>query len=108
MAKGSKQATAEAEAQEQAPAPSFEGALDRLEGTVDRLEAGELPLEEALELFESGVKLARQCAETLDAAERRIEILVEGREDDRSEPFDAVTGEEGDEEGDEEDEAFDE
>lgn len=58
---------------------SFEGALDQLERTVTRLETGEMPLEEALEVFESGVKLSRQCNETLEAAERRIEILVADR-----------------------------
>ena len=58
---------------------SFEGALERLERTVSRLEAGEMPLEEAMELFESGVRFSRQCHETLQAAERRIEILVADR-----------------------------
>ena len=62
-----------------APA-SFESALEQLEGTVARLEEGEMPLEEALELFESGVKLSRQCSTTLEEAERRIEILVSDRE----------------------------
>ena len=61
------------------PALSFEGALEQLETTVARLESGEMPLEEALELFEAGVKLSRQCNETLEAAERRIEILVADR-----------------------------
>lgn len=59
---------------------SFEGALQQLEETVGRLEGGEMPLEESLELFEAGVKLSRQCNETLEAAERRIEILVADRE----------------------------
>ena len=58
---------------------SFEGALDQLERTVSRLEAGEMPLEEALELFEAGVNLSRRCDATLDAAERRIEILIADR-----------------------------
>ena len=58
---------------------SFEGALLQLEETVGRLESGEMPLEESLELFEAGVKLSRQCNETLEAAERRIEILVADR-----------------------------
>lgn len=62
------------------PTPaSFETALEQLEGTVARLEEGEMPLEEALELFESGVRLSRQCATTLEDAERRIEILVADR-----------------------------
>ena len=58
---------------------SFENALEQLEATVAQLEEGEMPLEEALELFESGVKLSRQCSTTLEEAERRIEILVADR-----------------------------
>lgn len=58
---------------------SFEGALDQLEETVAQLEEGEMPLEAALELFEAGVKLSRQCGATLEAAERRIEVLVADR-----------------------------
>jgi exodeoxyribonuclease VII small subunit len=71
---------------------SFEGALERLEETVSRLESGEMPLEEALELFESGVALSRRCSATLEAAERRIEILIADRSDasgaESSEAFD--------------------
>ena len=54
----------------------FEVALARLEALVDRLERGELELEESLAVFEEGVTLTRYCAEQLDAAERRIEVLV--------------------------------
>jgi exodeoxyribonuclease VII small subunit len=61
------------------PPPSFESALEQLEGSVARLEEGEMPLEEALEIFEAGVKLSRQCQSTLEDAERRIEILVADR-----------------------------
>jgi exodeoxyribonuclease VII small subunit len=61
---------------------SFEGALEELEGTVARLEQGEMPLEDALELFEKGVRLSRHCTATLEAAERRIEILMADREED--------------------------
>lgn len=64
-----------------AQAPTFEEALVELEGIVDRLEDGELELEQALLAFEDGVRLSRQCAAQLDAAEQRVEILVrEGRE----------------------------
>jgi exodeoxyribonuclease VII small subunit len=69
---------------------SFEGALEQLEDTVGRLEEGEMPLEEALELFEAGVRLSRQCTTTLETAEKRIEILVADRGQDvglKSEPF---------------------
>jgi len=55
---------------------AFEGALDELEGLVERLESGELPLEEALRDFERGVGLSRRCAELLERAERRIDELV--------------------------------
>ncbi|MEZ7978366.1 MAG: exodeoxyribonuclease VII small subunit [Myxococcota bacterium] len=66
---------------------SFEGALEQLETTVGRLEEGEMPLEEALELFETGVTLSRQCTATLEAAEKRIEILVADRGGDRTQSF---------------------
>jgi exodeoxyribonuclease VII small subunit len=55
---------------------AFEGALDELEGLVDRLEAGDLALEQALATFERGVALSRRCAELLDRAEQRIDELV--------------------------------
>ncbi|HEY8123436.1 MAG TPA: exodeoxyribonuclease VII small subunit [Myxococcota bacterium] len=67
---------------------SFESAMERLEGIVDRLESGELPLEEALAAFEEGVALSRRCAGELDAAERRIEVLVEQGGALATEPFD--------------------
>lgn len=66
---------------------SFERALERLEAIVEDLERGELPLEEALAAFEEGVGLSRRCAETLDAAERRIEVLA--GENGETRPFEA-------------------
>jgi exodeoxyribonuclease VII small subunit len=65
-----------AESAADASAGSFEASLDDLERIVDRLESGDLPLEAALAAFEEGVVLTRRCAEQLDAAERRIEVLV--------------------------------
>ena len=53
----------------------FEGALEQLEDLVERLEGGDLPLDQALEAFEQGVALTRQCAERLADAERRVELL---------------------------------
>jgi exodeoxyribonuclease VII small subunit len=58
------------------PPIAFEAALAQLEEVVDRLEGGELDLEVALASFEQGVRLTRQCAEQLDTAERRIEVLM--------------------------------
>lgn len=54
----------------------FEECLTRLEQIVTALEAGNLPLEDSLKVFEEGVTLARQCSRYLDDAERRIEILA--------------------------------
>ena len=55
---------------------SFEKSLTELEQIVVKLEDGDLPLEESLELFEKGIKLSRDCRERLSKAERRIEILM--------------------------------
>ena len=57
-------------------AKTFEQSLDDLEKIVKQLEDGDLPLEKSLELFESGVKLSRECRERLTNAERRIEMLM--------------------------------
>jgi exodeoxyribonuclease VII small subunit len=55
---------------------SFELALKELEGIVKQLETGEAKLEEALQLFERGVKLTKYCSQKLDEAEKKIEMLV--------------------------------
>lgn len=54
---------------------TFEEALTRLEDIVARLEAGDLPLEESLALFEEGQRLAALCGQLLDQAELRLETL---------------------------------
>jgi exodeoxyribonuclease VII small subunit len=58
------------------PTESFESCLDRLEKIVKQLENGNLPLEQALQLFEEGMKLSESCRRQLDSAESRIEMLV--------------------------------
>jgi exodeoxyribonuclease VII small subunit len=55
---------------------NFEKALARLENIVAELEKGELALEEALKLFEEGIKISRFCSSKLDEAERKVEILL--------------------------------
>ena len=55
---------------------SFETSLAELEKIVAKIENGDLPLEESLELFEKGIKLSRECRTRLTNAERRIEILM--------------------------------
>jgi exodeoxyribonuclease VII small subunit len=59
-----------------AEAPSFETALKQLEEIVQRLEKGELALEESLKLYEDGIRLSRLCHAKLEEAEGRIEQLV--------------------------------
>jgi exodeoxyribonuclease VII small subunit len=54
----------------------FEEALSHLERVVDRLEQGDLELEESLAAFEEGVRLSKRCVVLLDTAEQRIEILI--------------------------------
>lgn len=58
----------------------FEQALAQLEKLVERLERGDLPLEEALKDFERGVELTRQCQNALKSAQQRVEILLAGDE----------------------------
>jgi exodeoxyribonuclease VII small subunit len=58
---------------------TFESSLEELEKRVRALEAGDVPLEDALRLFEEGVALARGCHEQLDAAEERVAALVRGQ-----------------------------
>jgi exodeoxyribonuclease VII small subunit len=54
----------------------FESAMKALEEIVGKLEAGDLPLEQALALFEEGVQISKFCNSKLDVAERRVEILL--------------------------------
>jgi exodeoxyribonuclease VII small subunit len=67
--------------------PSFEAALEQLEAIVDRLEQGDLALEDALRAFEAGVALTRRCAKQLTDAERRIDVLVREGESWVTRPF---------------------
>ncbi len=56
--------------------PDFEQALSELEQLVERLERGDLPLDEALKTFERGVVLTRHCQSSLKAAQQKVEILM--------------------------------
>jgi exodeoxyribonuclease VII small subunit len=55
---------------------SFEAGLEQLESIVKEMESGELPLERALELYETGMKLSESCRKQLEAAETRVELLT--------------------------------
>jgi exodeoxyribonuclease VII small subunit len=55
----------------------FESAIAELDSIVKRMEEGDLTLEKSMELYERGLQLSKFCHSTLEAAERRIEILNE-------------------------------
>jgi exodeoxyribonuclease VII small subunit len=68
--------------------PTFEKAIGDLEKIVQALEAGDLPLEKALEKFESGIKLSRYCSAKLDEAEKRVTLLLSAENGEPTEaPF---------------------
>ncbi len=56
---------------------TFEAVYTQLEETVRQLEEGGLPLDEAIALFEEGMRLAQRCRELLDGAELRVSTLSE-------------------------------
>lgn len=72
----------------------FEDTLGALEGIVRRLEAGDLPLEDAIRLYEEGVALAREGHEQLEATERRIALLARGPTGIEERPLDTLPSQE--------------
>jgi len=56
--------------------PDFEHSLARLEEIVRKLESANLPLDDAMKLFEEGMQLSRECQKQLEQAEARVEILL--------------------------------
>jgi exodeoxyribonuclease VII small subunit len=68
--------------------PSFEESLKKLESIVDKLEKGDLSLEESLHLFEEGVGLSAACKKELEEAEGKVQILIKQRDGTlKAEPF---------------------
>ncbi len=67
--------------------PSFEAGLTELETVVKELENGDLPLEQAIALFEKGVGLSDRCRLQLEEAETRVEILLRKNGQIKAEPF---------------------
>ena len=58
-------------------APDFEQSLADLQALVERLESGELSLEDSLTAFEQGIGLTRECQAALSQAEQKVQILLE-------------------------------
>jgi exodeoxyribonuclease VII small subunit len=71
------------------PKLDFEKAMHDLEELVERLEQGDLPLEESLAAFERGVMLTRSCQTALKEAEQKVEILLKKAGEPTVEDFDA-------------------
>ncbi|QKG84225.1 exodeoxyribonuclease VII small subunit [Kroppenstedtia pulmonis] len=65
----------------------FEEAMEKLEGVVEQLESGDVPLEKAIQLFEQGMKLSRICGAKLERLEQQVEILVQENGDWVKKPF---------------------
>ena len=75
---------------------SFESALAEFEALVEKMERGDLSLEESVSAYERGVALHRYCEDALSTAERKLRILAEGSgrdgEQDALRPFDEEAG----------------
>ena len=69
------------------PVADFEKSLAELESLVEKLESGELPLEESMKQFERGIQLARSCQKALKDAELKVQQLVEKDGVDQFEDF---------------------
>ena len=77
------------------PEPGFDHILTRLREVVQRLESGELTLEQSLAIYEEGVQLARKGQQLLASAEKRVEILVSTAGGVEVAPFDPKVTEPG-------------
>ena len=69
--------------------PDFEQSLTDLQILVERLENGELSLEDSLSAFEQGIGLTRDCQAALSQAEQKVQILLERNGELEEAPFDA-------------------
>jgi exodeoxyribonuclease VII small subunit len=67
-------------AKKDAEKQKFEGALEELEKVVERLESGELSLEDSLAAFEEGIRLVKFCNQKLTEVEKKIELLVKDKD----------------------------
>ena len=67
--------------------PDFEAALAELEDLVEKMEQGELSLDDSLKHFERGVQLTRSCQQALKDAEQKVQVLLEKDGQASLEPF---------------------
>jgi len=71
------------------PVADFEASLDELEQLVDKMEHGDMSLEESLAAYERGVGLYRKCQGALEQAELRVRLLSDPEQPGSAEPFPA-------------------
>jgi exodeoxyribonuclease VII small subunit len=75
------------------PKERFEDALNKLEKIVSKLEEGDISLEESLKFFEEGIRLSRFCNQKLDETEKKVEVLLKGKDGVlKPQPFDPSSG----------------
>ncbi|MCB1691883.1 MAG: exodeoxyribonuclease VII small subunit [Pseudomonadales bacterium] len=67
----------------------FEESLARLESLVEKMESGDLSLEQSLATFEEGIKLTRECQQALKDAEQKVRLLIEKSDGVTETPFEA-------------------
>lgn len=77
------------------PELNFEEAMAALEDIVGQLEHGDVPLEQAIDLFQRGMKLSQLCGLKLEQVERKIEMIVEEDGELRKKPFGTTDDESG-------------
>jgi exodeoxyribonuclease VII small subunit len=74
-------------------AEQFEEALKKLQMIVERLERGDLPLEQAMESFTEGMQLVQFCHNKLQEAEKKVEVLMQNQQQEwKTSPFEPSTG----------------
>jgi len=69
--------------------PDFEAALDELEKLVEKMEQGDLSLDDSLKQFERGIQLTRSCQQALSEAEQKVQILLDKDGAQELQPFDS-------------------
>jgi exodeoxyribonuclease VII small subunit len=69
------------------PVAQFESSLDELEQLVQKMEKGEMSLDDSLAAYERGVNLYRQCQGALEQAELRVRLLSDPADPDSAQPF---------------------
>ena len=74
------------------PVAQFESSLDELETLVQKMEKGDLSLDDSLAAYERGVGLYRRCQAALEQAELRVRLLADPDAPERAEPFPGLDG----------------